>query len=427
MKPMRLRNVFGAFLLCCFGAAQMASLLHAQAFVPHVATEAPAGFDRQTNGHTTQAEFVELEEIFARKAAIADGVGPVYNAVSCADCHENPVIGGNSQVFELRAGHLSGATFVDHPGGSLVHERAINAAIQERVLDGNEVRALRASTSILGLGFVEAISDDTLRDIANAQPSQSGGFIHGQAIAVPIAEDPAHGRTGRFGWKAQQASLLSLAGDEYVNQIGITTPLFPMENTSNGRSVAAFDNVPGPNQPNDPDHGDDDDLEAFALFMRSTKAPPRDAALAATPAAQAGASIFNQVGCAICHVASITTAPPGTVLNVNLFAQTRETEMNVVSSALGNKIIHPYSDFLLHDIGVGDGIVQAGGPATRNEVRTVPLWGVRTKSRYMHDGLSFTLNEAILRHGGEATLVGLNYRFLSTTQRSNLLTFLRSL
>jgi len=427
MKPMRLRNVFGAFLLCCFGAAQMASLLHAQAFVPLVATEAPAGFDRQTNGHTTQAEFVELEGIFARKQAIADGVGPVYNAVSCADCHANPVIGGNSQVFELRAGHLSGATFVDHPGGSLVHSRAIDAAIQERVLDGNEVRALRASPSVLGPGFVEAIADDTLRGIAAAQPSQSLGLIHGQAIAVPIAEHPGHSRVGRFGVKQQQASLLSFAGDEYLNQIGITTPLFPIENTSNGKSIAAFDDVPGPNQPNDPDDGDNDDLEAFALFMRSTKAPPRDAALAATPAAQAGSRTFTQIGCAICHVASMTTAPPGTVLNANVFAQTQEAETNVVSAALGNKTIHPYSDFLLHDIATGDGIVQGGGPSTRNKFRTIPLWGLRTRSRYMHDGLSFTLNEAILRHGGEATLVSLNYRFLSTTERNSLLTFLRSL
>ena len=427
MKPPTFRSVFGVFLLSCSGAAYLAPLLHAQAPVALVATEAPAGFDRQTNGHTTQAEFVELEGIFARKQGIADGVGPVYNAVSCADCHANPVIGGNSQVFELRAGHLNGGAFVDHPGGSLVHSRAIDARIQERILDGNEVRALRAATSVLGLGFVEAITDDTLLGIANAQPSQSLGFIRGQAIAVPIAEDPERRRTGRFGWKAQQASLLSVAGDEYLNQIGVTTPLFPIENTSNGKSIAAFDDVPGPNQPNDPDDGNNDDLEAFALFMRSTKAPPRDAALAATPAAQAGANTFNQIGCAICHVTSITTAPPGTVLNVNVFAQTQATELNVVSAALGNKVIHPYSDFLLHDVATGDGIVQGGGPSTRNKVRTMPLWGLRTRSRFMHDGLSFTMNEAILRHGGEATLVSLNYRFLSTTERNNLLTFLRSL
>jgi CxxC motif-containing protein (DUF1111 family) len=425
MRLSRLASVLGVFLLCGLGAARTVSLVKAQAILPLAGTEAPAGFDNLTNGQTPQTEFDQIRATFAEKEAIADGVGPVYNAVACADCHENPVIGGNSQVFEVRAGHLSGGVFVDHPGGSLIQERAIDASIQERVLDGNEVRALRGSTSLLGLGFVEAIADDTLRGIANGQPFQSLGFIRGTAVNVPIVEDPGRTRVGRFGWKGQHASLLSFSGDAYVNTMGITTPLNPQENTSNGNSIAAFDNVPAGN-PSAPDDGDNDDLEAFALFMRSTKAPPRDAALAATPAAQAGANTFNQIGCAICHVPSITTAPPGTFLNDNIFGGTRETAPNVVSESLGNKIIHPYSDFLLHDVGVGDGIVQ--GPAsTRNRMRTVPLWGLRTKSRFMHDGLSLTMNEAILRHGGEATLVGLNYRFLSATQRSNLLTFLRSL
>ena len=174
--------------------------------------------------------------------------------------------------------------------------------------------------------------------------------------------------------------------------------------------------------PNDPDAGDNDDLDSFALFMRSLPAPPRDTTLAATPAAQAGAAIFNQIGCGICHVSSIATAPPGTFLNLNVFGR----ESLVVSEALGNKIIHPYSDFLLHDIGTGDGIVE-GAPQTRNEFRTVPLWGLRTRSRYMHDGLSLTLNEAILRHSGESSVPILFYQYLTTTQRGNLLTFLRSL
>jgi CxxC motif-containing protein (DUF1111 family) len=388
------------------------------------ATEAPTGFDNRTNGHVTQTEFQLALDRFVDRKTIADGVGPVYNALSCADCHENPVVGGNSQVFEVRAGHFSGTAFVDHPGGSLIHSRAINAAIQERVLDGNEVRALRSSTSVLGLGFVEAIADDTLRAIAAAQPAQSAGFIHGIGLDVAITEDPARSRVGRFGWKDQHASILSFAGDEYLNSIGITTPMHPTENTSNGNSVAAFDTVP-PGQPSAPDDGDTADLDQFVIFMRSTKAPPRDAALAATPAAQAGATLFNQIGCSICHVPAITTAPPGTLLNFNIFGP---QSVNIVSDALGNKIIHPYSDFLLHDIGTGDGIVQGSAPqATRNTVRTMPLWGFRTRDRFMHDGLSFTMNEAILRHGGEAALTGLFYRFLTTTQRNNLLTFLRSL
>jgi CxxC motif-containing protein (DUF1111 family) len=424
MKPSRSGSILAVLLLCGLGDRAV-SLVQAQAPVPLAATEAPAAFDNLSNGNITDAEFVVTLDTFAKKDSIADGIGPVYNAVSCADCHENPVVGGNSQVFEVRAGHFSNGTFVDHPGGSLIHSRAINAAIQERVLDGNEVRAFRASTSILGLGFVEAIPDSTLVNIANIQPFQSAGFIRGQYTVVGIAEDPGRTRVGRFGWKAEHASLLSLAGDAYLNQMGITTPLNPTENTSNGNSIAAFDNVPA-GDPTAPDDGDNDDLEAFALFMRSTKAPPRDPALAATPASQSGANLFNQIGCAVCHVATIMTAPPGTLLNNNVSGGSRDAQPNVVSEALGNKIIHPYSDFLLHNIGVGDGIVQ-GSASTRNKMRTVPLWGLRTRSRFMHDGLSLTMNEAILRHAGEAAIVVLNYRFLSTTQRNNLLTFLRSL
>jgi len=99
----------------------------------------------------------------------------------------------------------------------------------------------------------------------------------------------------------------------------------------------------------------------------------------------------------------------------------------VVPAALGSKVIHPYSDFLLHNVGTGDGIVQNGPSDTANKMRTPPLWGVRTRDRLMHDGESLTRNDAILRHAGEATFVINNYRNLSTTQKNQLITFLNSL
>jgi len=157
---------------------------------------------------------------------------------------------------------------------------------------------------------------------------------------------------------------------------------------------------------------------SFARFMRATKVPPRDTVLAATADARAGANLFNAIGCNICHVTSITTAPAGTVINGGALT---------VDAALGNKIIHPYSDFLLHNIGTGDGIVQNGGPATRNKLRTQPLWGVRTHDRHMHDGATLTFNESILRHAGEATGVTNNYQSLSTNQQNQIITFLKSL
>src|SRR5205814_8264058 len=147
------------------------------------------------------------------------------------------------------------------------------------------------------------------------------------------------------------------------------------------------------------------DIEAFARFITATKVPPRDATLAATPDAVAGSTLFDTVGCGICHTRDIVTAPAGTSINGGTFT---------VPDALGNKIIHPFGDFLLHDIGTGDGIVETNGETTRNMIRTAPLWGLRTHDKFMHDGgssspptnsgaQSFALNEAILRHAGQAT------------------------
>jgi CxxC motif-containing protein (DUF1111 family) len=292
-----------------------------------------------------------------------------------------------------------------------MQERAIDAAIQEYMTSDYEVRAVRLTTSVLGLGFIEAIHSDTLQDIARNQPSLSEGRIAGQLIKVPVLEAENARRTGRFGWKNQHASLVSFAADAYLNEMGITSPLQPTENTSLGHSVKDFDKVHDPE-----DEGED--IEIFARFMRATKAPPRNVELAATPEAQAGERIFEQIGCAICHVSSFVTAPPGTATNGGTFR---------VPEALGNKIIHPYSDFLLHNVRTGDGIVQNGGQGTRDKIRTAPLWGLRTRVRLMHDGLSLTPTDAILRHAGEAIDVISQYRALSPTEREELLAFLDSL
>ena len=98
-----------------------------------------------------------------------------------------------------------------------------------------------------------------------------------------------------------------------------------------------------------------------------------------------------------------------------------------MSAALGNKTIHPFSDFLLNNVGTGDGIVQNGGRTTRNKLRTPPLWGLRTRNQFMHDGQALSLSSAILRHAGEAQLVISSYRRLRDTQKTQVLTFLRSL
>jgi len=289
---------------------------------------------------------------------------------------------------------------------------------------GETIRSFRASPIVAGLGFVECIADGTLIAIRDGQPSS----MRGTAIAVDLLEAPDQTRIGRFGWKNSVASLLSFSAGAYLFEMGITSPLLPFEQTSLGRQVSNFDTVADPEDTGGID-GFGDDVEAFTRFMRSLKAPPRNSGMVLNDATDPGSLLFNSLNCSVCHVRSITTAPVGSLINGGTF---------VVPAALGNKIIHPFSDFLLHDIGTGDGIAEAGGEPTRNMMRTAPLWGLRTRDKFMHDGgssspptnsgaQSFTLNEAILRHAGQATASRTAYQALTPLQKSQLIRFLRSL
>jgi len=372
------------------------------------APEAPTGFDNLTNGFVNQPEFNRAKASFEDVEQIADGLGPVYNAQSCRECHQNPVTGAISQITELRAGHVApSGDFVDAPGGSLINDRAIDASIQERVPQSEEVRTFRTSLNTLGDGFVECVADTTLAAIQAAQPLAQQGTL----INVPVLE--AHGalRAGRFGWKNQQASLLSFSSDAYLNEMGITNRFNATENTSLGNSVAAFDTVADPEDTRN-------DIDDFAEFMRATKAPPRAPGADADPNVGLGSGLFDSAGCGTCHTRNIVTAAAGTSINGGQFT---------VPPALGNKTIHPFGDFLLHDVGTGDGIVQNGGQGTANQMRTAPLWGVRTRDRLMHDGESLTFRNAILRHAGQATDAANNFRALTDAQKNQLLAFLRSL
>ncbi len=401
------------------------------------ATEAPAGFDGESNGFAEEfcarqdvlvnspnspkipadeCNLEAAEEEFTGPETVADGLGPIFNAAGCGECHsanvgfdpdnfERKLVGATSEITERRAGFYDGRSFRDHPGGSLIQNRSLRPAEQERVLPGHNVLAMRSTLSVLGDGFVEAIANETLTAIAAQQPSAQ----RGQIVNVPVLEMPGTTRVGRFGHKAQQASLVSFSADAYVNEMGITSPLQPDENTFNGTPVA--DPVPGLD-----DEGVD--VELFALFMRSTKAPPVDEALVATDDVRAGRRIFDEIRCAVCHTPTIVTAPPGTRINGGALK---------VASALGNKIIHPFSDFLLHDVGTGDGIVQNGGQSTRNKMRTAALWGMRARGRFMHDQLSFSVEDAIQRHGNQAAEARSRFNALRSSDKRRVLLFLSSL
>jgi CxxC motif-containing protein (DUF1111 family) len=229
-------------------------------------------------------------------------------------------------------------------------------------------------------------------------------------VQAPIFEAPGQTRVGRFGWKDQHSSLLSFIADAYLLEMGITNRLRPTEVTQVLNTTTGINDQP--------DNLGLADIDHFAQFIRGTKVPPRDTALAVTPAALKGGELFRRLGCDVCHVESITTAPAGTVIDGGMFT---------VPDALGDKIIHPFSDFLIHDIGTADGIVQVGPQDTGNKLRTVPLWGLRTKARFMHDLKSLSLENAISRHDGEAHDPAQRFKELSPEDRNALITFLNSL
>src|SRR5712692_5767442 len=293
-------------------------------------TEAPAGFDNKSNGMVDDATHQADQEKFDETENVEDGLGPLYNAQACRECHQNPTSGGASQVTELRVGHRGPDGRFQNPdipiargaeiisGRSLVNDRAIcpNAAfpdteIQERVPDAERVRTFRLSVNLLGDGFVEAVADQTLIDISRKQCASTHGEICGQVLYVPIVEAPGQTAVGRFGWKDQHASLLSFSGDAYLNEMGITSRLFPEEVTKLCNTVS---------EPNDkPDSTGLADVDRFARFIRATKAPARDTLLAATPQARRGSAAFDRIGCATCHVRTLTTAPAQTAINGGTF------------------------------------------------------------------------------------------------------------
>jgi CxxC motif-containing protein (DUF1111 family) len=426
------------------------------------AQEALTGFDGQTNGAADQGTFSADQEVFEEVESVADGLGPLYNAQSCRECHQNPLTGGASQVSELRAGSRDAHGRFQNPrvpiargkvvieGRTLINDRAIcpsgafpDEEIQERVPESADIRTFRMSLNVLGDGLVEAVPDERLRELAARQCRETQGRICGRAIEMPVLEAPGTDRICRFGWKGQHASLLSFAADAYLNEMGITSRLLPEEITTLCDTVADPEDRPESAARRAQARAKAGaarrtaaeelaDIDRFARFIRATKAPPRDALLAQTNAARKGSALFDNIGCATCHVRNMVTAPAGTKLNGGTYT---------LPAALGNRLFHPFSDFLLHDVGTGDGIeiaaVEHFGKAyaymgarmapTANRMRTPPLWGVRTRSRLMHDGESLTLRDAILRHRGEASDALRRFSWLSEDEQASLLEFLRSL
>jgi len=363
--------------------------------------------DECDNPAVASRSFRDNKAIFEEREEVDEGLGPIYNDVACSSCHQAPVTGHVSQINEFRMGSVVNGVFQAPPGGqTLIQDRGIDAEAQEHPNTGLNAQEQRSTRTVLGDGFVEAIANATLQNNVAAQP----GAQRGQLRTVAVLEAPGQNRIGRFGHKSQHASLVSFSADAYLNEMGITSSLLPTENNILGQPAAPFDTVA------DPEDADNEDVEAFAAFMRALRVPGRGPINADV---NAGQNLFNAIGCAVCHTPSFTTAPAGTIINGGAF---------IVPVALGNKIIRPFSDFALHNIGTSGGIGAEPGVNDRFSTTTIALWGVRTKHRFMMQGNTHTIFDTIQLHAGQASTARNNFNFaLNNTQKNQLIAFVLSL
>ena len=340
---------------------------------------------------------------FENVETVESGLGPIFNNTSCANCHTSPTIGGASTLSVTRFGRTDKGTFdpLTAFGGSLLQSRAIDPAALEKIPAEATIVVERQTTPLFGAGLIEAIPDKDIQDLAKRK--KVDGILGRAALIQDVTTGDM--RVGRFGWKAQQATLLAFAGDAYLNEMGITNRFFPTENAPNGdqKLLAQFDKFADPEDTVDVLNGKSD-IDKAADFMRflAPPAPPR-----VTAEVQTGFNIFMRIGCAECHVPTLFTGP------------------NKVR-ALDHKQVTLFSDLLLHDMGsLNDGIAQAD--ALPNEMKTAPLWGLRHRAPYLHDGRAPTLSGAILGHDGEAVPARDRFNKLGSAQQKQLVDFLNSL
>jgi CxxC motif-containing protein (DUF1111 family) len=389
------------------------------------------------------ARFQEVDSVSgALPGETGVGLGPRFNLNSCAGCHAFPAAGGSSppanpQIAVAKAdgaqnvvpsfisatGPVREARFVQNPDGTPdggVHDLFVITGRSDAqgcnitqpdftsaVASNNVI--FRIPTPVFGLGLVESVPDSSLQNALSTN-SSIAGFM---GICAVFNRSGNDGTITRFGWKAQNKSLLMFAGEAYNVEQGVTNELFPNErDTSSG---CQYNGTPedATNLINSRNSGSEasdysSDIVNFAAFMRLS-APP--APVQATSSNGRGKQVFQMIGCQACHIMTQTTA------------QSAYTGQSNVSFS-------PFSDFALHDMGTGlaDGISQ--GNATGREFRTAPLWGLGQRLFFLHDGRTPDLYQAITAHasyGSEANMVISAFGMLSVADQQNLLNFLRSL
>ncbi len=347
---------------------------------------------------------------FAKRQTLDDGLGPILNGSSCEECHDRGGVGGAGINRVTRIGTMTNGVFdpLVRLGGPTLQVRWL------QIKDGSAhefrgeflppeatIVAHRRTPSLFGLGLVDATPDATFVALAAEQAARDDGTAGRAAMVDNFAAGMK--TVGKFGWKAQMPTLFQFAGEAYLNEIGITNPFFPNENCRNGNCAdQIFNPRPGLN-----DGGEG--TQALTDFMTFIGPPPRGKI---TEDVRAGEAVFQRIGCESCHVSTLQTGP---------------NEIAV----LDRVAYHPYSDFLLHDMGaLGDGIHQDA--ANGKEMRTAPLWGLRFTSlfgltSFLHDGRAGTIEGAIEAHDGQGRAARDRFNALDETERAQLLAFLKSL
>lgn len=297
---------------------------------------------------------------------------------------------------EQRRRFDAGAAEFAHRGGSVLQGQAIEGFDAERIPGEATFISFRRPQPLFGLGLVDATPDETFLALARMQAMTDPPTAGRAAIVTNVATRTQ--TVGRFGWKAQVPSLFQFAGDALLNELGVTSRLFPEENCPSGDCAKLAANpVPAVND-------DGTALRAITDFMLMLAPPPRGPI---TPEVEEGERIFAAIGCASCHTPTLVSGP---------------SEIQ----ALNRKVYHPYSDFLLHDMGsMGDGLED--GAAKGNDFRTAPLWGLRAIDEFLHNGRTFTIENAILAHDGQGKAARDRFAMLDANERAQLLAFLRSL
>jgi CxxC motif-containing protein (DUF1111 family) len=371
--------------------------------------QAPAGQPGDPLAGITPREFTEFRlglDDFTEVETAEEGLGPAFNGTSCAVCHNVPAIGGSGIILETRAGYRNAdGSFrgLNEDGDTLIHLFSVPThGCQPMIPDDVTVIARRAPIPLFGAGLVEAIPDDAIQALEDPQDRNRDG-VSGRAAIVSDAVTGDR-RVGRFGWKAQHATLLAFGADAYRNEMGITNDVFPRESVFavSEDHLRRCDPMPDPEDARERSTGRRgiDNFESFMRFLAPVARSHSD------ESTREGERLFSSIGCATCHVPALTTGP-----STNPLFDRRGVPL--------------FSDLLLHDIGTGDGIVQAAAQA--QEIRTPALWGLRLRRPLLHDGSAATVAEAIERHRNEADLARRGVAGLTAVERERLLAFLRSL